>query len=133
MATRYSDQTKQEVVQFVKDYDAKHGRGGQSAAKKKYKINPISIKKWCVDQGYASGPTRKKKAAAKPAAAKRATRKPAKRKAKAASKPAAATAAKSAASPVKAGTTAATLKKMGEITEKIEALQAQFEDLKKSL
>ena len=61
MATRYTDKTKQEVVAFVKKYDAQHGRGGQSAAKKKYKINPISIKKWCVDQGYTTGPGRKKK------------------------------------------------------------------------
>lgn len=61
MATRYSDKTKQEVVDFVKAYDAEHGRGGESAAKKKYKINPISIKKWCVEAGYNSNQAAKPK------------------------------------------------------------------------
>ncbi|MDF1751798.1 MAG: hypothetical protein P1U89_03380 [Verrucomicrobiales bacterium] len=137
MATRYSDKTKKEVVEFVKKYDAEHGRGGQSAAKKQFKINPISIKKWCVDQGYTTGPS-KKKAAAKPAAKPKAA--PAKAGAKKGvrrgRKPAAATttaAAKSAAAPVSSGSMTAKLKKMSDISEKIEALQAEFDALKKSL
>lgn len=49
MATRYTQEKKMEVVKFIRNYDREHGRGGQAAAKKKFQINPISIKKWCVE------------------------------------------------------------------------------------
>lgn len=76
MATRYTDKKKAEVVKYVKDYDQKHGRGGQAAAKKKYKINPISIKKWCVDAGVKTGgKTAKKKTTRKAKTTARATTK----------------------------------------------------------
>lgn len=53
MATRYTDQKKRELVDFVRAYDEEHGSGGQAAAKKKFGINPISIKKWCVEADIA--------------------------------------------------------------------------------
>lgn len=134
MATRYSDKTKQEVVAFVKKFDDENGRGGQSAAKKKFNINPISIKKWCVDQGYVTGPSKKKKKApASNAAPKDGTKRAPRKSAKRSRRTAAPAAAKSAASPVAAGSTTATLRKMSAISEKIESLQAEFETLKKSL
>lgn len=46
MAKRYDQRTKEKVVSFVKQYNAKHGRGGQSAAVKKFSINPITVRSW---------------------------------------------------------------------------------------
>jgi hypothetical protein len=48
MAIRYSNKTKREVVEFVRKYDKENGRGGKAAAKKKFKINAITITKWCA-------------------------------------------------------------------------------------
>lgn len=118
MATRYTDEKKKEVVEFVKKYDQQHGRGGQSAAKKKFEINPISIKKWCVEQGYST-PSSKKKG-----------KKPAKRTTK---QTTTAVAAKSAAAPVKAGSRSSTLAKMTKIQAQIESLQSEFDSLKAQL
>lgn len=117
MATRYTDEKKKEVVEFVKNYDQQNGRGGQSAARKKFEINPISIKKWCVEQGYTT-PSSKKKG-----------KKPTKRS----TKTPAAVAAKSAAAPVKAGSRSTTLAKMTKIQAQIESLQSEFDSLKAQL
>jgi hypothetical protein len=46
IAIRYSEKTKREVVNFVRKYDKEHGRGGKTAAKKKFGINAISITRW---------------------------------------------------------------------------------------
>ena len=48
---RYSDKQKADVVAFVKKYNEENGRGGQSAAKKKFKISPISIANWLKAAG----------------------------------------------------------------------------------
>ena len=62
MVTRYDQKTKDEVVAFIVDYNAKNGRGGQSAAAKKWKLNPITIKSWMVKAGVATpGKTARKK------------------------------------------------------------------------
>jgi transposase-like protein len=58
---RYSDTQKQEVVDFVTQYNATNGRGGQSAASKKFKVTPLTISAWLKASG------KKTKAAAKPA------------------------------------------------------------------
>jgi len=55
---RYSDSKKQEVVDFVIAYNSANGRGGQSAASKKFKVTPLTISAWIKGSG--------KKAAAKP-------------------------------------------------------------------
>ena len=57
-AVRYTDQQKKEVVDFVIDYNATNGRGGQSVASKKFKVTPLTVAAWIKASG--------KKAAAKP-------------------------------------------------------------------
>lgn len=43
---RYTRDKKLEVVNYIDDYNAKYGRGGQSAAAKKFKITPLTVAKW---------------------------------------------------------------------------------------
>ena len=43
---RYTDEEKAEVVKFVKGYDNKNGRGGKSAAVKKFGISALTVAKW---------------------------------------------------------------------------------------
>lgn len=43
---RYTFKEKQEIVDFVDMVNAEKGRGGQSAAAKKYKISPLTIGTW---------------------------------------------------------------------------------------
>jgi hypothetical protein len=65
---RYSDKQKADVVAFVKKYNEENGRGGQSAAKKKFKISPISIANWLTAAGEdlpGKGGAKKTKTAAK--------------------------------------------------------------------
>ena len=62
MATRYDQKTKDEVVSFIKDYNEHNGRGGQSAAAKKWNLNPITVKAWLEKAGVPTpGKTAKKK------------------------------------------------------------------------
>lgn len=83
---RYTDAQKQEVVDFVAQYNSANGRGGQSAAFAKYKVTPLTIATWikALNGGKASKPAKAVKAekaakAAKPAKAEKAA-KPAKGK-----------------------------------------------------
>lgn len=69
---RYSDAKKREVVEFVKNHDAKNGRGGQSAASRKFGVTPLTISAWLKAAGAG-----KKKAAKK--VAKKAAKKAAKK------------------------------------------------------
>ncbi len=62
---RYTDAQKQEVVDFVAKYNSENGRGGQSAAAKKYNITQLTISAWLKAFGGKSAKTAK---AAKPAA-----------------------------------------------------------------
>jgi len=59
---RYSDAQKQEVVDFVVQYNSQNGRGGQSKAASKFKVTPLTISAWIK----AAGATK----AAKPSAKK---------------------------------------------------------------
>ncbi len=43
---RYSAAEKEEILDFVEQVNAEKGRGGQSAASKKYKISPLTISSW---------------------------------------------------------------------------------------
>ena len=43
---RYTLQEKAEVLDFVDRYNAEHGRGGQTAATKKFQLSPLSISSW---------------------------------------------------------------------------------------
>ncbi|MCW1883562.1 hypothetical protein OKA04_02410 [Luteolibacter flavescens] len=43
---RYTLQEKADVLEFVDRYNAEHGRGGQTAATKKFQLSPLSISSW---------------------------------------------------------------------------------------
>lgn len=106
---RYTDKEKTEIIQFVQDHDQANGRGGQSAAAKKFGVSTLSIANWSKKTGrktVAAAP--KKKAARKQAAAA------------------------PSAGPVSGGVTA-TLKRMIAIQERLEALQAEYGALKSQL
>jgi len=62
MAKRYDQKTKDEVVNFIQSFNDENGRGGQSAAAKKWKLNPITVKAWLEKAGVSSpGKSAKKK------------------------------------------------------------------------
>lgn len=111
MAIRYDQKTKDEVVSFIRNYNEENGRGGQSAAARKWKLNPITVKAWMEKAGVASpGKTGKKKKKGKKAATSPSRR-----------------------STVNPGNVSASLKRMVEIQEQIEALEAEYNALKSSL
>jgi len=72
---RYSSEQKQEIVDFVNGFNADNGRGGQSAASKKFGISQLTVASWLKNAGSAPaapakrGPKPGKAAAAKTAAA----------------------------------------------------------------
>jgi transposase-like protein len=43
---RYTAKEKAEIIAFVDKVNVDKGRGGQSAASKKYKISPLTISSW---------------------------------------------------------------------------------------
>ena len=51
---RYSAKEKAEIVAFVDKVNADRGRGGQSAASKKFKISPLTISSW-IRAGVTGG------------------------------------------------------------------------------
>lgn len=88
--TRYTPEQKQQVVDFVNQYNADNGRGGQSAAARKFNISQLTISAWLKKSGKKAAKPAKKaaKKAAKPAkkVAKKAAKKGAKKGAKKAAK-----------------------------------------------
>jgi DNA invertase Pin-like site-specific DNA recombinase len=50
---RYTDAQKKEVVDFVNEYNAANGRGGQSKAAEKYNISQLTVASW-IKGGEAS-------------------------------------------------------------------------------
>jgi hypothetical protein len=46
MPARYSDEEKAKIIEFVNNYDAKHGRGGKLRAVKKFKVAPLTLRAW---------------------------------------------------------------------------------------
>lgn len=112
MAIRYDQKTKDEVVSFIQNYNEENGRGGQSAAAKKWKLNPITVKAWMEKAGVSSpaksGKKKKKNGSAKAAASPR----------------------KANGSPK---SVSAALKRMVQLQEQIEALQSEYNSLKSSL
>jgi transposase-like protein len=101
---RYTDQEKQEIVSFVARHNEENGRGGQSAAGKKFGVSALSISTWIKKFG-SSSPSPKPTAAAKRSG-----------------KPSVIDLAKSAI-----------LEKMMEISGEIEELQSEFAELKSQL
>lgn len=69
--TRYSPEEKQQIVDFVNNYNAENGRGGQSAAVKKFNLSAITVSAWLKKAGVRSTggrPAKQVRAAAAPAA-----------------------------------------------------------------
>jgi L,D-transpeptidase YbiS len=87
---RYTDAQKKEILEFIAQYNATNGRGGQSAAVKKFGVTAITLSAWTKASGGGkrSGKSKKvakksvkkaaKKAAAKPKKTKRSSDKAAK-------------------------------------------------------
>lgn len=117
MAKKYDQKTKDEVVAFIQKYNAENGRGGQSAAAKKWKLNPITVRNWLEAAGVpTAGKSRKKKKVSKKAGRKTTTRKTATRKAS-----------------VKVSSVSATLERMVAIQKEIDSLQSEYDALKAKL
>ena len=57
---RYTSDEKKEIVAFAQKHDAENGRGGKSAAVKKFGISPISLASWMKESGSAK-PSGKKR------------------------------------------------------------------------
>jgi len=104
---RYAAAEKQEIIGFVKDYNNTNGRGGQAAASKKFKVSQLSIATW-----LKGGGTSKRKASKKRASTKK---------------------GRAAESSGAKGSVASVLKRMTAIQEKIAALSADYEALKKQI
>jgi len=54
---RYTAKEKADILAYVDKIDAEKGRGGQSAASKKYKISPLTISSWRRTSGSSSMPS----------------------------------------------------------------------------
>jgi len=117
---RYDDKKKAEVVAFVKQYNEENGRGGQTAAKKKYKISPISIANWMTKAGEELPGKGGRKKAAKG--------KPGRPKGSKAKKGKASTGVGASA-----GSAEKKLARLSSILAEIEILQEEFDSLKKTL
>lgn len=50
---RYTPEEKKEVVSFVTEYNAEHGRGGQSTAATKFGISQLTIASWLKNAGLS--------------------------------------------------------------------------------
>jgi len=74
VGTRYTPEQKQEVTDFVSDYNATNGRGGQSKASAKFGISPLTVMAWLKASG-APKPGKKIKGD-KPAKATKASKAP---------------------------------------------------------
>ncbi len=55
---RYTDAEKKEILSFVEKVNAEKGRGGQSAASKKFGISQLTIASWLKSAGGLSGGAR---------------------------------------------------------------------------
>ena len=53
---RYTPAEKQNIVSFVEEYNSTNGRGGQSAASKKFGISQLTISSWLKAAGGAATP-----------------------------------------------------------------------------
>jgi transposase-like protein len=72
---RYSDAQKKEIVDFVGQYNAQNGRGGQNAASIKYKVTPLTISGWLKSFGVKTPKAKKAGAVAANKPAKKAAKK----------------------------------------------------------
>lgn len=108
MAKRYTQETKDEVVDFVREFNRNNGRGGQSAAVAKWELNPLTVKAWLDRAGIATPGKRATKIKSDKSSAKKSK-------------------SKFTAVP---DSDIAVLKRMAEIKESMAALQSEYESLK---
>lgn len=66
---RYSDEEKQEVVDFVLSHNASNGRGGQTAAAEKYGVSQLTISSWLKKTGAKSDRKKSTKSTKEPKSA----------------------------------------------------------------
>jgi len=59
---RYTDEEKNDILGFVQKYNEENGRGGQSAASKKYGISQLTIASWLKSDTSSAGAKRGRKA-----------------------------------------------------------------------
>ena len=43
---RYTEEQKAEILAFIEKFNADNGRGGQTAAVKKFKVTPVTLSAW---------------------------------------------------------------------------------------
>ena len=107
---RYSPKEKEEIAQFIADYNTTHKRGGMKAASDKYGVSVVTLSNW----GKSSRKVKKRKV--KKAAPKKAT------------------AVKKVAAPkAPASVPQEALTRMLAIRGEIEALEKEYESLKAKL
>ncbi len=51
IAKRYSEAERSEILSFIEKYNAENGRGGQTAAVKKFGTTTLSINSWSKKSG----------------------------------------------------------------------------------
>lgn len=114
MAIRYTQDQKDKVVAFVIKHNEANGRGGQSAAVAKFKINPITVASWLKSAGVKTpGKKRGAKGGKKAVAPKQKSVKKSVKKSKKVG-----------------GSVGAVLNRLQAIQVEIDSLQAEFNELK---
>lgn len=46
---RYSDAEKAKILDFIRNYDEKNGRGGKLQAFNKFKVSPLTLRSWIAE------------------------------------------------------------------------------------
>lgn len=54
LGSRYTDEQKREVTDFVATYNSQNGRGGASVATKKFGVSPLTVSAWLKSAGVSS-------------------------------------------------------------------------------
>jgi len=113
---RYTAEQREEILQFLNDFNKANGQGGLKAASAKYGVSTVSISRW-------QGPAKKRRKGAKRGPKKKTT-----------------TAATQAVAPKAAGVRAsagkspvAALHRMVAIQDQIDGLRAEYNSLKTSI
>ena len=140
MAIRYEQKTKDEVVAYVKQFNDTKGRGGQTAAVKKWDLNPITVRSWLEKAGVETPGKggKKKRKPGRPAKATAAPKAPKAAKAAKATKATRGAKRGRAAKPAKAEANvvegvAGTLQRMMAIQGEMASLEREFAKLKAKL
>ncbi len=120
--SRYSDEQKKELIDFVVAYNEANGRGGANNASKKFKISPLTVITWLKAAGVKP-PGKKVVKKATEKAVKKVAKKAGKKAAKKAGKKAKAAPTTAAAAPVAAS---------GNMGSKLNALAALHSQIEKA-